>query len=95
MENKKDDFIKAMERKIIYQFFIINIIFILIGYIGITLWLNAIRTTAPLWFVWVLIGIQFLLYSSIFSVSYNRALIMGFDKWFGFVFFVILAMLVC
>ena len=70
-----------------------NMISVLVGYTIITLLLNAIRPTIPLWFVWVLIVIQFLLYSSIFSFSYNRALVIGLNKQFGFGLFVALSFL--
>jgi len=93
MENKTSNFIKTETLRIDRTLFRGKIISILIGYIGITLWLNAIRATAPLWFVWVLIVIQFLLYFSIFSVSYTRASVIGLNKKFGFIFFVALATL--
>jgi len=93
MENKTSDFVKTQTLKSDRNIFRGRIIIILIGYIGITLWLNAIRATSSLWVVWVLIVIQFLLYSSIFSSSYNRALVIGINKYYGFPFFVILAIL--
>ena len=92
IEGKTRNFIKTeiltQERNV----FISKILIILAGYIGLTLWLNAIRTTAPLWFVWVLIIIQFLLYFLIFSVSYGRAKVSGLKR-FGLVLFIILAIL--
>jgi len=93
MEDKTKDFIKREILKAERRLFFGQIISILIGYIGITLWLNAIRATASLWFVWVLIVIQFLLYFSIFSFSYTRASVIGLNKKFGFIFFVALAVL--
>jgi len=93
MENKTSDFAKTQILKNDRSIFRGKIIIFLIGYIGITLWLNAIRATASLWFVWVLIVIQFLLYFSFFSSSYNRALVIGINKYYGFPFFVILAIL--
>ena len=89
MENKTSDFFKTETLKAERSLFLGKIICILIGYIGITLWLNAIRATASLWFVWVLIVIQFLLYSSIFSFSYTRASVIGLNKKEGFLFFVV------
>jgi hypothetical protein len=93
VENKTSDFFKTETLKTENILFRGKIISTLIGYIGITLWLNAIRATASLWFVWVLIVIQFLLYSSIFSFSYTRASVIGLNKSFGFLFFVTLAIL--
>jgi hypothetical protein len=93
MENKTSDFFKTETLKAENNIFRGKIICVLIGYIGITLWLNAIRATSSLWFVWVLIVIQFLLYSSIFSFSYTRALVIGLNKHLGFPFFVVLAIL--
>jgi hypothetical protein len=93
VENKTRDFIKTKILKAERSLFLGKIISIFIGYVGITLWLNAIRATAWLWFVWVLIVIQFLLYFSIFFLSYTRALVIGFNKKLGFIFFVILAVL--
>ena len=72
--------------------FIVNMLFVLIGYIAITLWLNAIRATANLWFVWVLIIVQFTLYCLIFSVSYQRFKAGGYKR-FGIIPFIILAIL--
>jgi len=93
VENKTKDFIKTEILKAERNLFLGKIISIFIGYVGITLWLNAIRATASLWFVWVLIVIQFLLYFSIFSLSYTRALVIGLNKKLGFIFFVVLAVL--
>jgi hypothetical protein len=93
IENKTSDFIKTETLKITSTEFKANIVGILIGYIGITLWLNAIRSNTSTWFLWVLIAIQFLLYSSIFSFSYNRTLVIGLNKQFGFGLFIALAML--
>lgn len=64
-----------------------------IGYLLITSWLNSIRVTASLWFVWVLIIIQFALYFSIFISSYGRSKALGLNKNFAFIIFVILAIL--
>jgi hypothetical protein len=93
VENKTKDFIKTEILKAERSLFLGKIISIFIGYVGITLWLNAIRAIASLWFVWVLIVIQFLLYFSIFFLNYTRALVIGLNKKLGFIFFVILAVL--
>ena len=64
-----------------------------IGYLLITLWLNSIRATASLWFVWVLIIIQFALYFSIFISGYQRSKVFGLNKNLALVLFIILAVL--
>ena len=91
--NKAHDFIKGEVLKINRNAFIFRIIAVAVGYVGITFWLNSIRATASLWFVWVLIIIQFALYFSIFITSYRRAIICGFNKSIGFIVFVALAIL--
>jgi len=53
--------------------FIFRLFLVLAGYVGTTLWLNAIRQNAALWFVWVLIVPQLLLFFSIFVVCSMRA----------------------
>lgn len=53
--------------------FIFNLFLVLTGYVGTTLWLNAIRQSASIWFVWVLIALQFFLFISIFVVCSLRA----------------------
>ncbi len=64
-----------------------------VGYLLITLWLNSIRATASLWFVWVLIIIQFALYFSIFISGYQRSKVLGLNKNHVLVIFIILAVL--
>jgi len=54
------------------NFFTFRVILTVVGYIGITFWLNAIRQTAAIWFVWLLIGIQFFLFLTIFVVCSLR-----------------------
>ena len=53
--------------------FIFKLFLALAGYIGTTLWFNAIRQSAAIWFVWVLIALQFFLFISIFVVCSMRA----------------------
>lgn len=72
--------------------FVKSILFAIIGYVLITLWLNSIRVTAPIFFVWVLIVVQLGLYFSIFSISYMRAKERGFKR-FSFIFFLTLTFL--
>lgn len=52
--------------------FTFRVIFTVIGYVGITFWLNAIRQTAAIWFVWLLIGVQIFLFLTIFVVCSLR-----------------------
>jgi len=91
--NKPNDFIKNEILKNERRLFAGGIIAIVVGYIIITLWLNAIRATAPIWFVWVLIAIQFALYFSIFISSYQRSKVLGANKTLGFIIFAVLAVL--
>lgn len=92
MENKTNDFIKKIILEDQNRNFIISIIATLIGYVGITFWLNAIRADATRWFVWVLIIIQLLLYFNIFFTGYKRSKECGL-KYFGFILFLVLAIL--
>ena len=91
--NKANDFIKNEVLKIERNSFIFRIIATAIGYTGITFWLNAIRTTASLWFIWILIIIQFTLYFAIFIISYQRAVVCGINKGLGIIIFASLAIL--
>ena len=92
MENKTKKFLKteilARERNVFFT----SIILISLGYVGITFWLNTIRATAPITFVWVLIIIQFTLYILIFSTSYMRFKGCGYKR-FGIIPFLVLAIL--
>jgi len=91
--DKASDFIKNETLKFERRSFSGKLIFIILGYVIMTFWLNAIRTTWPIWLVWILIIVQFLLYFSIFSSSYNRASVFGLNKTLGFIIFVVLAVL--
>ncbi|MFH0857883.1 MAG: hypothetical protein V1848_04005 [Candidatus Magasanikbacteria bacterium] len=93
MENKTSNFIKNEVLKLERNSFIIGMLFTVIGYVGITLWLNAIRATAQIWFVWVLIIIQFALYFSIFIKSFKLSKTCGLNNNFGVFLFTILAIL--
>lgn len=73
--------------------FLFKIFSCVILYTVITLWLNSIRATAPAWFVWILIVIQFAFYFSIFVVSYRYSKVCGLNKNFGFILFIILTVL--
>lgn len=73
--------------------FLFKIFSSVILYTVMTLWLNSIRATAPIWFVWILIVIQFAFYFSIFIVSYSYTKVCGLNKNFGFILFIILTVL--
>ena len=75
------------------RLFIGKIITIVISYVGITLWLNAIRATTSVWFLWTLIIIQFTLYFSIFVSCYRRSKVCGLNKNIGIFIFGILTFL--
>jgi len=93
MENKASDFIKTEVLKLERNSFVFRILATAVGYAGITFWLNAIRATASLWFVWVLIVIQFTLYFSIFIVGYQRSKVCSLNKNLGIIIFTALAVL--
>ena len=87
MENNKEQtneagkgFIKNEILKIENRLFLSRIIGYPILYLVITLWLNSIRETASLTFVWILIIIQFVFYFLIFITSYRRSNALGFNK---------------
>ena len=90
---KADDFIKKEILNNERNWFIFKILASALSYAGITFWLNSIRTTAPLWFVWFLIIIQFALYFSIFIVSYRHATVCGLNKNISIIIFTALAIL--
>lgn len=91
--NKAKDLIKGEVLKLERNSFTVRIIVVVMGYAGITFWINAIRATAPLWFVWVLIIVQFVLYFSIFVISYHRAIVTGLNKNIGIIIFIALSIL--
>ena len=43
------------------------------AYVGLTLWLASIRSTAPIWPLWALIAAQWIFFFSIFVVCLGRA----------------------
>jgi hypothetical protein len=87
------DFIKNEVLKIENRSFWLRILGSSVGYLVITLWLNSIRATASLWFVWPLIIIQFALYFSIFIAGYQRSKVFGLNKNLAWVLFIILTVL--
>ena len=92
-ENKAHEFLKGEVLKMERNSFFVRIIAAALLYVGISYWLNAIRADAQLWFVWLLIIVQFALYFSIFIVSYRRAIVCGFNKNLSFIIFVALTVL--
>lgn len=64
----KREILRAEKNIVIFRLFVC-----LAGYVGTTLWLNAIRQASALWFVWILIGLQFFFLISIFVVCSMRA----------------------
>ena len=52
--------------------FIFRLVITVISYTGITIWLNAIRQTTPVWMLWLLIGVQIFLLLTIFVISSLR-----------------------
>src|SRR3990172_11119807 len=93
MENKTSDFLKNEVLKMENRLFWDKILGSSVGYLLITLWLNSIRATASLWFVWILIIIQFALYFSIFIPGYQRSKVFGLNKNLALILFIILAVL--
>jgi hypothetical protein len=66
--------------------FIFRLLLTIAAYVGITFWLNAIRQSAPIWFVWVLIAVQLFLFLTIFVVCSLRAKECGFKHtWLIFI----------
>jgi len=93
MENKAREFLKNEVLKMENRLFWGKLLGSSIGYLLITLWLNSIRATASLWFVWVLIIIQFALYFSIFIVGLERSKVFGLSNAVALVVFTVLAVL--
>lgn len=92
-ENKAHEFLKGEVLKMERNSFFVRIIAAALAYAGISYWLNAIRADAQLWFVWLLIIVQFALYFSIFVSGYRRAVVCGFNKNLSLIIFVALAIL--
>jgi len=94
MENNKAyNFLKEEVLKVEHRLFCARILGSAIGYALMSLWLNSIRATASLWFVWILIIIQFALYIWIFANGYGRAKVLGLNKDLALLLFIILAVL--
>jgi len=93
MTTKVDDFVQSEMAKNDKKIFAGSILTILVGYAGVSFWLNAIRATASLWFVWVLIAVQLVLYFFIFYNSYKRSKVLGLNSGLALVLFVVLAIM--
>lgn len=97
MENqpsaKATEFIEIQKSQIERRLFAGKIITAVLAYVGISLWLDSIRATMPLWLLWVMIIIQFSLYFSIFITSYRRSRERGLNQKIAYVLFVALAIL--
>lgn len=52
--------------------FIFRLVITVVSYAGMTIWLNAIRQSAPVWLLWLLIGVQMFLFLTIFVISSLR-----------------------
>ena len=88
-----NDFIKDQVLKLERRSFVFRLLGSAIGYAALTFWLNSIRQSAALWFVWTLIIIQFALYFFIFFISYRRSVVFGLNNALAFIVFVALAVL--
>ena len=73
MSERVNELIKREVLRAEKNIFIFCLFLVLAGYVGMTLWLNAIRQNAALWFVWVLIVLQLFFYFSIFVACLMRA----------------------
>jgi hypothetical protein len=97
MESMKDNrattFIKNEILRVERNLFIGRILGGAVGYTGITILLNSIRASVSLWIVWLLIGIQFLLYLSIFVTSLRRSMVCGLNYTLAMIIFGCLAIL--
>ncbi len=69
--------------------FILRMFLILSAYVGLTLWLNAVRQTVPTWLLWTLIAIQLFLFLTIFVVSSLRLRQCRIASWWLWVPFVL------
>jgi hypothetical protein len=69
-----------------HRAFVWRFVLTIAAYVGTTLWLNSIRQTAVLWFVWVLIFVQLFFFITIFVVCSLRLKQCGFrHRWLLFI----------
>ncbi len=84
--NRAYDLITKEVLRMAHGAFIFRLLFTIGAYVGVTFWLNAIRQTAAIWFVWVLIAAQLFLFITIFVVCSLRAKECGFrHTWLLFI----------
>jgi len=86
------EFIKSEILKTERRVFGGRILTTLFFYVFVSSWLSYVRETAAIWFLWILIIAQLLLYLAIFTISYRRAQTIGL-KYFSLLPFIILAAL--
>ena len=70
--NRVAELIKKEVLRAEKNMFIFSLLVVAASYIGITFWINAIRQTAAIWFVWCLIGLQLFLFLTVFVVCALR-----------------------
>ena len=69
-----------------HRAFVWRLVLTIAAYVSTTLWLNSIRQTAVLWFVWVLIVVQLFFFVTIFVVCSLRLKKCGFrHRWLLFI----------
>jgi hypothetical protein len=69
-----------------HRAFIWRLVLTIAAYVGVTFWLNSIRQTAAVWFVWALIVFQLFFFISIFVVCSLRARQCGYrHTWLLFI----------
>lgn len=84
--NRVNDVISNEVQKMAHGVFVLRLILTIGAYAGVTFWLNAIRQTSAIWFVWVLIAVQLVLFLSIFVVCSMRARVCAFrHTWLLFI----------
>ncbi len=70
--NRATELVKGEVLRAEKNIFLFRLSITVVSYVGITIWLNAIRQTASSWFLWLFIGIQIFLFLTIFVVSSLR-----------------------
>lgn len=70
--NRAAEFITHEVLRAEKNFFIFRLLLTVACYVGITVWLNAVRQTVSAWLLWTLIAVQFFLFLTIFVVSSLR-----------------------
>lgn len=93
MGNEASNFFKSEILRLERNMFLGKFLSSAILYTVITLWLNSIRVTASIYFVWILIVIQFAFYFSIFIVSYRYSKVCGLNKNISLILFTLITVL--